>query len=214
MPYLLLDDARAGRARLYRDHIRRDTLTATDLDQLDALLARGYHHLKLNALLMRDSATELYEDTLAYLKTHPLTMRYIELMQTGDNAALYQRAHISAAHITARLLADGWQERERSPLAGPAREYHHPDYAGRIGIIAPYEKTFCTKCNRLRVTARGQMHLCLFDSINYDLRPWLRAGDTAGLIAQLHQLIAHKPEHHHLHEQNPGIMRHLAQIGG
>ena len=85
---------------------------------------------------------------------------------------------------------------------------------GRIGIIAPYEKTFCTKCNRLRVTARGQMHLCLFDSINYDLRPWLRAGDTAGLIAQLHQLIAHKPEHHHLHEQNPGIMRHLAQIGG
>ena len=42
MPYLLLDDARAGRARLYRDHIRRDTLTAADLDQLDALLARGW----------------------------------------------------------------------------------------------------------------------------------------------------------------------------
>ena len=67
---------------------------------------------------------------------------------------------------------------------------------------------------RVTEIARGQMHLCLFDSINYDLRPWLRAGDTAGLIAQLHQLIAHKPEHHHLHEQNPGIMRHLAQIGG
>ena len=42
MPYLLLDDARAGRARLYRDHIRRDTLTAADLDQLDTLLARGW----------------------------------------------------------------------------------------------------------------------------------------------------------------------------
>lgn len=42
MPYLLLDDARAGRARLYRDHIRRDTLTAADLDQLDVLLARGW----------------------------------------------------------------------------------------------------------------------------------------------------------------------------
>ena len=42
MPYLLLDDARAGRARLYRDHIRRDTLAAADLDQLDALLARGW----------------------------------------------------------------------------------------------------------------------------------------------------------------------------
>ena len=42
MPYLLLDDARAGRARLYRDHIRRDTLAATDIDQLDALLVRGW----------------------------------------------------------------------------------------------------------------------------------------------------------------------------
>ena len=42
MPYLLLDDAHAGRARLYRDHIRRDTLAAADLDQLDALLARGW----------------------------------------------------------------------------------------------------------------------------------------------------------------------------
>ena len=42
MPYLLLDDARAGRARLYRDHIRRETLAAADLDQLDALLARGW----------------------------------------------------------------------------------------------------------------------------------------------------------------------------
>ena len=42
IPYLLLDDARAGRARLYRDHIRRDTLAAADLDQLDALLARGW----------------------------------------------------------------------------------------------------------------------------------------------------------------------------
>ena len=42
MPYLLLDDARAGRARLYRDHIRRETLTAADLDQLDALLACGW----------------------------------------------------------------------------------------------------------------------------------------------------------------------------
>ena len=42
MPYLLLDDARAGRARLYRGHIRRDTLAAADLDQLDALLARGW----------------------------------------------------------------------------------------------------------------------------------------------------------------------------
>ena len=204
------------------DSFRADTFRALTgknslpgiLAAVEALLAQGYNHLKLNALLMRDSAPELLADTLAYLKTRPVTMRFIELMQTGDNAALYHKAHISAAAISARLIADGWQERERSPLAGPAREYRHPDYAGSIGIIAPYEKTFCTRCNRLRVTATGKMHLCLFADLNYDLRPWLRTGDVAGLQTELHRLIAHKPERHYLHEQNPGMMQHLAQIGG
>lgn len=183
------------------------------LAAIDGLLAAPVQ-IKLNALLMRETAAELLADTLNYIRERPLTMRFIELMRTGDNVALYQQHHISAATITGQLAAAGWQQRERSPLAGPALEYQHPDYAGRIGIIAPYDSSFCTRCNRLRVTATGQMHLCLFDSISYDLRPWLRAGDVAGLRAQLQRLIAFKPEKHQLHRQNSGLIRHLAQIGG
>lgn len=183
------------------------------LRAIDGLLGQPVK-IKLNALLMRETAEELLADTLNYIKERPLTMRFIELMRTGDNVNLYEEHHISAAAITARLEAAGWQKRERSPLAGPALEYSHPDYAGRIGIIAPYDTSFCTRCNRLRVTATGQLHLCLFDSISYDLRPWLQAGDVAGLQAQLQRLIAFKPEKHQLRQQNSGLIQHLAQIGG
>ncbi|MDO5091291.1 MAG: GTP 3',8-cyclase MoaA [Cardiobacteriaceae bacterium] len=183
------------------------------LNAIDAMLAEGIR-IKLNALLMRETAQATIADGLEYVKTRPVTLRFIELMQTGDNRALYDKSHISADALCARLERDGWQKKTRSPMAGPAIEYRHPDYAGGIGIIAPYDKSFCQSCNRLRVTARGQMHLCLFDSLNYDLRPWLAAGDVEGVKTRLHQLIAHKPAAHQLHRHNPGIMRHLAQIGG
>ncbi|MDW7551561.1 hypothetical protein R8374_22050, partial [Pseudoalteromonas peptidolytica] len=50
----------------------------------------------------------------------------------------------------------------RGKLNGPAEEFCHPDYDGRIGLIMPYSKDFCKSCNRLRVSALGKLHLCLF----------------------------------------------------
>lgn len=184
------------------------------LQTVEQMLAEDFHQIKLNALLMRESAQELLQDSLAFVKTRPITMRFIELMRTHDNSALYASAHISADEITQQLLAEGWQMQARNPLAGPALEFWHSDYLGKIGIIAPYSKDFCTSCNRLRITSTGKMHLCLFDSINYDLREYLRTNDVEGLKAQLQRLIAMKPEAHHLHSDNSGLIAHLAQIGG
>lgn len=220
--YRDLIDAGVSQFNISVDSFRADTfhrLTGKNslagiLAAVENMLDSGFPHIKLNALLMRDTARETVADSLAFVKHRPVTMRFIELMRTGDNEALYREAHIRAAEISAQLERDGWVKRERSPLAGPAQEYRHADYAGSIGIIAPYDTSFCTRCNRLRVTATGKMHLCLFDSLNYDLRPWLRTGDVAGVKAQLKALIGFKPEQHQLHAHNPGIMRHLAQIGG
>lgn len=219
--YRPLHDAGVDQFNVSIDSFNADTFAkVTGKNALHGIL-RGVEqmldygcHVKLNALLMKDSAATLLDDTLAFVKTRPITMRFIELMRTGDNEALFNQAHISAAGISQRLIQDGWTRRERSPMAGPAQEFTHPDYLGGIGIIAPYSKDFCTTCNRLRVTASGKMHLCLFDSLAYDLRRWLRTADVPGLKAQLQRLLIHKPEHHHLHNNNPGIMRHLSQIGG
>lgn len=64
----------------------------------------------------------------------------------------------------------GWLEQAREEGAGPAQEFSHADYRGQIGIIAPYSKDFCNTCNRLRVTAIGDLRLCLFGNGGHSLR--------------------------------------------
>jgi len=124
------------------------------------------------------------------------------------------RQLLSAAAIERRIADEGWQLRPRSPHAGPAREYTHPDFSGSIGFIAPYGKDFCTACNRLRVTSQGKMHLCLFGGVSHDLRPFLRSGDTEGLKKHLRELVMQKPEHHYLHDKKVGLITNLSMAGG
>ena len=182
-----------------------------DMDQLlDATDIR----LKINSILMAETAMQNLEDAMRYIKNRPVTYRFIEFMQTSDNANLFFAQHAHAKSVTETLLAQGWQPETRYFTDGPAIEYSHPDYLGRIGIIAPYAEHFCDSCNRLRVSSQGKVHLCLFDQANYDIRPHLEQDDVAGLVAALYNLMPIKPEHHHLHEANSGMMNNLSMIGG
>ena len=181
---------------------------------IDTMLEQGFTAIKANTLLLREYAEATLPDALAFIKTRPIILRFIELMQTGGNEGFFNNQHLSAAQIENRLISEGWQLLPRRPHAGPAREYSHPDYVGNIGIIAPYSQDFCTTCNRLRITAQGKMHLCLFGGIAYDLRPYLREGDAEGLRRYLHQTIAEKPEHHYLHDKKVGLITNLSMTGG
>ncbi|VEI45551.1 molybdenum cofactor biosynthesis protein A [Actinobacillus equuli] len=72
-----------------------------------------------------------------------------------------------------RLLQEGWQLQPKALSDGPAKVLSHPDYQGEIGLIMPYEKNFCASCNRLRVSALGKLHLCLFGEEGINLRDLL-----------------------------------------
>ena len=99
--------------------------------------------------------------------------------------------------------------------AGPAVDYARPGEPGRIGIIAPYSKDFCASCNRLRVSARGKLHLCLFGDHGIDLRPLLASDDQIEpLTARIAALTATKAPAHRLHAGDSGATPHLASIGG
>lgn len=142
-------------------------------------------------------------------------MRFIELMRTGDNQAYFERHHYRAELLETTLLDGGWSQLVRAPDAGPAREYAHPDYAGRIGIIAPYSRDFCASCNRLRVTARGDLRLCLFGEVGIPLRPLLQSADQAdALQATLLSQLGLKAASHALERGATGLTPHLASIGG
>jgi len=180
---------------------------------LDAALAEGLI-VKTNAVLMNSTTERTIDQFLQWLKDKPITLRFIELMQTGEQGHFFVEQHIRAKSVEARLLKSGWQPIKREIHAGPAKEFMHQDYAGRIGLITPYAGGFCDTCNRLRVSATGKLHLCLFSESGLELRDLTLCGDVAGLKARLTELIAQKAPTHLLHEGKSGATKHLAMLGG
>ncbi|WP_201558393.1 GTP 3',8-cyclase MoaA [Psychrobacter sp. 72-O-c] len=181
---------------------------------MDQLLETTDIKLKINSVLMAETAFQNLITAMDYVKNRPVTYRFIEFMQTSDNSDLFFAQHAHAGTITDYLLEHGWQTNDRGSADGPAIEYSHPEYLGRIGMIAPYAAHFCDNCNRLRVSSLGKVHLCLFDEGNYDIREHLRQNNVEGLMATLQSFMPIKPEHHHLHDSNSGMMNNLSMIGG
>ncbi len=185
----------------------------TLLSDIDKLLATTDIELKLNGILMAETAYDTLKSALTFIKERPVTYRFIEFMQTSDNSDLFFAEHTTSQSIKTYLNDHGWQAKARTTTAGPATEYSHPDYVGGIGLIEPYAPKFCDSCNRLRVSSQGKVHLCLFDKQNHDIRPYLQ-GDVAGLKQSIQALMPVKPEHHYLTDNDSGMMANLSMVGG
>jgi cyclic pyranopterin phosphate synthase len=135
-------------------------------------------------------------------------------METGEGSDLFRRHHISGMVLRDELLRRGWIHQIRQRSDGPAQVFCHPDYAGEIGLIMPYEKDFCATCNRLRVSSVGKLHLCLFGEGGVDLRDLLPM-TAAGRAGSAHfRALTHKKQTHFLHQGNTGITQNLSYIGG
>lgn len=205
------------------DSLDRESFArVTGHDRLEDVLAGveraldlGLARVKLNAVLLKDLAARGFDDFADYLRTRPISVRFIEVMRTGDNAAFFAAQHAPGSVLRDWLAARGWQAQARGGDDGPAIEFAHPDYRGRFGLISPYAPGFCDSCNRLRVTARGQLRLCLFGDGGVDLRDLLQAdADDEDLRARIVAAVAGKAARHYLHEGLVGDARHLAQMGG
>ncbi len=182
---------------------------------LNLAQALGLQSIKLNAVLLRGVNDDELPAWMEFLRERPISVRFIELMRTGDNREYYERHHLRADVIIEQLLAAGWSERKRAADAGPAREFSHPEHRGSVGIIAPYSKDFCKGCNRLRVTARGDLRLCLFGDFGVALRPLLQSNDDQdALLARITTQLGLKAAGHGLHFGQTGLTPHLASIGG
>lgn len=171
--------------------------------------------VKLNAVLLRDGLEDDFSAWTEFVRERPIAVRFIELMRTGDNKVFFEDQHVSGTVLHHWLERHGWTPEARGIDDGPAIEFTHPDHAGRIGLIAPYAPGFCEGCNRLRVTARGQLRLCLFGQGGRPLRNLLEYDDECeALKARIVEALTFKPAAHDLHSANPGDTRTLAQTGG
>jgi len=185
------------------------------LDGVDLAQNLALERIKLNAVLLKDINSHQFDEYANLLKSKNLSMRFIELMQTGDNLEYFNQYHVSAQELKNYLFSNGWTEKLKLNGAGPALEYVHPDYLGSFGVIAPYEKDFCDSCNRLRVSSTGDFHLCLFGEQGYNIRHLLQEeSQREELKQELCQLLGKKPKQHFLHDGNTGWNPNFAAVGG
>ncbi len=172
--------------------------------------------VKINTVLMRSrngdqaSIARLIDWALA----RPVSLRFIELMETKLNGSFAGGERVLGSDIEPLLRARGLfpeQDSLHAPnLRGPASDYAASSFPGKIGLINPMSCNFCSKCNRLRITAKGQLKLCLFG--DQDIPLDLSSAEAVAL--NVRRLIGRKPERHYLEDGNVGNVATFRTIGG
>ncbi len=185
------------------------------LHGMEECFRAGFETVKINTVLLKGMNDLEIDDFIDFVMDKPVSLRFIELMRTGENGNYFATHHLPGTYVTERLLARGWHMKPRGEGAGPAIEFAHEESQGTIGLIAPYAKDFCKSCNRLRVSAKGNLHLCLFGEGGYALRDLLQVDDqNAALQDKILSLMNFKKSTHFLHDGKTGATPHLASIGG
>ncbi len=187
------------------------------LQGIKILQQLNFENIKINAVLLNGiNASEKDFDLWGeFIKKNKVDLRYIELMQTGDNLDYFNKYHISSKIFKDYLNKKKWIYQTFGKDAGPSLNYINPDYKGKFGIIAPYSKDFCRTCNRLRITSRGDLRLCLFGNTGISIRHLLQKDDQ---IEELQDLIVgqmkFKKESHYLELGETGLTKNLSTTGG
>ncbi|MFE4727470.1 GTP 3',8-cyclase MoaA [Microbacterium sp. NPDC056736] len=192
LPELLpaLVDAGLQRLNVSIDTLRRDRFRElTRRDRLEDVLAgiaaaeaSGLRPLKLNAVAMRDVNDDELVDLVEFAIRHDAQMRFIEQMPL-DAGHTWDRARMVTQDEILATLSARWT---LTPVPGrggaPAARWMLDGGPHSVGVIASVTAPFCGDCDRLRLTADGQLRNCLFSTTEYDLLPILRAGGDEGEI--------------------------------
>lgn len=195
---------------------RRDYLKRA-LAGIAAAQAAGLTPIKINCVAMRGYNDDELAAMAALTVAHEYHVRFIEIMPLHGNAEWQADWFMPTAEILDRVRVLGELEPCVGPNGnGPARYWRLPGARGTVGVISPMTHTYCESCNRVRLTADGQLRLCLFGDHQIDLRTPLRRGATVEDIADLFRnAVLRKPERHHLGlGQTCGSLHALSQIGG
>jgi cyclic pyranopterin phosphate synthase len=228
---LLADQAQALRdAGISRVNVSLDSLQEERVDAiarrpgsfgrimegLDAAEAVGFDPIKINVVLIGGQNDDEIEEFALITRDRPWHIRFIELMPTGSNLELSANSFVSCQEALARIRRMGSIEPVEGPAGnGPATYFRFPGAAGTVGVITPMSHNYCDRCNRMRLTADGQLRPCLFGSIQTNLRDPLRAGED--LVPLIEETLRIKPERHYLIEgsaEGSGGLVALSQTGG
>jgi cyclic pyranopterin phosphate synthase len=205
------------------NHVRFAEITRRDaLDSVLRGLAEAERYPELRPIKVNCVAVKGFTETevpaLAELaRRKPYVVRFIEFMPLDADEAWREDDVLTGAEIR------GIIEAEHGPLvelpakaSSTARRFRFADGIGELGFVNPVSEPFCSSCDRIRITADGQLRTCLFSRREWDFKTPLREGASdEELVERLRFAIRHKELKHRIND--PGFVRasrSMSQIGG
>ena len=195
---------------------RRDSL-AQVLEGLEAAQAHPeLRPIKVNVVALKDFTEDEVLRFAEFARQNPYEVRFIEFMPLDADRAWTRDKVLPNAEIV-RMIDEVYPleavGRERH---GTARRYRFADGHGEMGFISPVTEPFCGDCNRIRLTAEGELRTCLFSMTETDLREPLRSGATDNELEEIIRDAVWRKELKH-HVNDPGFVqpaRTMSRIGG
>ncbi|MCA9832603.1 MAG: GTP 3',8-cyclase MoaA [Thermomicrobiales bacterium] len=183
------------------------------IEQADAV---GLGPIKLNSVVVKDHNQADVLQMARLTLDRPWQVRFLEIMPMEGVGMIYEEGLVTSAETRADLEAEfGPLEQLPSPDADPAKLWRIPGARGTIGFISPMSEPFCETCNRIRLTADGNLRLCLLHGDEVNLRDLLRAGGSDDEIgALIREGVWRKPWGHAAWEEHIRTIRGMSQIGG
>lgn len=196
---------------------RRDSLPKV-LNGIAAAKAAGLK-VKLNTVALKGVNDAEIPDLIAWAHQQDMELTLIEVMPLGEIDGDRFDHYLPLSSLRAALEQRFTLTPSAHRSGGPAHYVDVAETGGRLGFITPLTGNFCDGCNRVRVTATGQLHPCLGGTEQVDLRAALRSDDPdAALAAALDTAMRIKPHRHHFVIDRPGappaLARHMSTTGG
>jgi len=188
------------------------------LTGLQASIDEGFEAIKINTVLMRGSNDDEAADLVQFAINQKIDISFIEEMPLGEVDHTRESSFVSNAD-TLKLLQDKYSLLPSTEsTGGPARYWRVANSHTKIGFISPHSHNFCESCNRVRITCKGELYLCLGQEDRIELMPLLRDNpdDDAPLIAAILGSMRIKPKGHDfdLRRAEPAVIRFMSYTGG
>ncbi|MDP9306804.1 MAG: GTP 3',8-cyclase MoaA [Actinomycetota bacterium] len=203
-------------------HVRFAEITRRDaLDRVLAGLAEAERYpqlrpIKVNCVAIRGFTEEEVPALAELARRKPYVVRFIEFMPLDADQAWRDDDVLTGGEIRA-LIEERWPLEELPAKASStARRFRFADGTGEIGFVNPVSEPFCSSCDRIRLTADGQLRTCLFSRREWDLKTPLRDGSSDERLEELIRFaVAHKELKHKINDAGfVRASRSMSQIGG
>ena len=189
---------------------------------LQASINAGFEGIKINTVLMRGSNDDEAADLVQFAIDKKIDISFIEEMPLGEVDHSRESTFVSNIDTLKLLQSKHLLFPSTESTGGPARYWRVANSDGtsqtKIGFISPHSHNFCESCNRVRITCKGELYLCLGQEDKVDLMPLLRENpnDDAPIIAAILNSMKIKPKGHDfdLRRAQPAVVRFMSHTGG